>query len=617
MSLWEAYSRGSISIRQIDLTYDNNGQISTAPLGFEVRNTGSVPVTVDEHAVLLSPNPRESRNPSDTTQDGVLTYTTVPANGVVNYGYGDYVANGLLSGPAWWCSEAFQYVKSGVSLTLGGEITPFGLNGLLASMQGGGGGTQDQLWNYLASTPTPVVGKTVGGAFWLQVPEFPAQSLVVDLRATNLAIKNTQDGAPDPDAPNARVWDIVPVGYTIDLSSIRPAGYTTATMPDGSTRISWNAALPAADITGRSPGSVPTPYVSKSFGYTMRLPHIAPGRVALPRALVSVGADFTAEANSEQPVMDVTRVELPPVPSAGGAYAGVEGDTIAFTAAASTDPNGDALTFRWDYTADGTWDTSWDSDPTASMTFGDDFAGKVRVEVSDGTMTSTAEAPVTVQNVAPTVDGLRATAVGNLTLRVAGEKWHDVTLNVTQGGVSQRISIVRMPGSPDRQAATLSDVEIDLTQGLSIRVEYTPSDDPVNGQPNGANPVWVIFNTTGGEVRLHHTFNVQHPDTWVWTLDDVAPQLIGIAVRLSVSASDPGSDDLTFSVDWGDGTTTDTTVYNDGVGPDAYPSVDMHAITAAEAFQKAFAAAGTYTVTVTVKDDDGGSATASLVVRVG
>jgi hypothetical protein len=445
----------------------------------------------------------------------------------------------------------------------------------------------------------------------------PAQSLEVDLRATNLAIKNTQDGAPDPDAPTARVWDIVPAGYTIDLSTIHPAGYTTATMPDGSTRISWNVALPAADITGRSPGGVPTPYVSKSFGYTMRLPHVAPGRVALPRALVSVGADFTAEANSEQPVMDVTRVELPPVASAGGGYAGFEGDTIAFSAAASTDPNGDPLTFRWDFTADGTWDTGWVSDPTASMPFGDDFAGRARVEVSDGTMTSIAEAPVTVQTVAPTLDGLRATAVGNLTLRVAGEKWHDVTLRVAQAGTAWLVSVTRMPGSPDDQAATLEEVEIDVTEDVSITVVYTPDDDPVNGQPNGANPVWVIFNTTGGEVRLQHTFNVQHPDTWVWTLDDVAPQLIGIAVHLSMTTADPGSDDLAFSVDWGDGTTTDATVYNDGVGPDPYPSVDLRAIVATQAFSKAFAAAGTYTVTVTVTDDDGGSATASLVVRVG
>ena len=617
MTLWEAYSRGYISIHQVDLSYHSGGQTVTAPLGYEVRNSGSVSVVIDEHAVLLSPNPRENRDPADTSQDAILTYYTIPPNGVVDFGYGDFVANGILAGPAWWCSEAFQYVKSGVSIALGGEIAPFALTSLLGTLQGGSGGTQDQLWADLASAPTVVVGKTVNGAFWLQVPEFPAQSLTVDLRATNLAIKNTQDNDPDPDAPNARVWDVVPAGYTIDFSTVHPAGYATTMLADGSTRISWDVNLPAADITGRNPSGVPTPFVSRDFGYRMTLPHIHPGRVSLPRSQVSVGADFTAEANSEMPVMDVFRVERPPVAIAGGPYEANEGDSIAFSAIASADPNDDPLQFRWDFTADGTWDTPWSSDASASMTFGDDFSGAARVQVTDGEMNASAEAPVVIHNVAPTIDGLRATAGGNLTLRVAGEKWHDVTLTLSQGGVSTSVSVVRMPGSPDRQEATLGDVELDLSQDVAITLTYTPADDPVNGQPNGADPVWVIFDTAGGEVQLQHTFNVQHPDTWTWHLDDIAPQLIGLGIRLAVTASDVGSDDLSFSVDWGDGTTNDRIVYNDGAGPDPFPSVDVHPIRAAETFPKAYAAASVYTVRVTVTDDDGGVAVATLLVRLG
>ena len=76
MSLWEAYSRGHITIRQVDLTYQNGGQPVTAPLGFEVRNSGDVAVVIDEFVGLLSPNPRENRDPSDTTQDGILTHAT-------------------------------------------------------------------------------------------------------------------------------------------------------------------------------------------------------------------------------------------------------------------------------------------------------------------------------------------------------------------------------------------------------------------------------------------------------------------------------------------------------------------------------------------------------------
>ncbi|MEK6851685.1 MAG: hypothetical protein AABY30_04005, partial [Candidatus Thermoplasmatota archaeon] len=191
------------------------------------------------------------------------------------------------------------------------------------------------------------------------------------------------------------------------------------------------------------------------------------------------------------------------------------------------------------------------------------------------------------------------------------------TLELIAGGVARRVSVTRMPGSPDEQAATLEGVEFVLTETASITVYYTPEDDPVNGQPNGANPVWVIFTTGATEVRLHHTFNVRHPDTYVWTLADILPLLIGSAIQLRVDASDVGSDDLTFTVDWGDGTGASATAYNNGVGPDPYPSVDVNPIAATETFATAYGAAGTYTVTVTVADDDGDADTRTLLILLG
>jgi hypothetical protein len=92
---------------------------------------------------------------------------------------------------------------------------------------------------------------------------------------------------------------------------------------------------------------------------------------------------------------------LPPIADADGPYEENEGTMVIFDGSGSSDPDGDPLEYRWDFQDDGIWDTTWSFDPTAQHTYGDNWSGQVRLEVSDGSMTDTDTAPVTIHNVAP------------------------------------------------------------------------------------------------------------------------------------------------------------------------------------------------------------------------
>ena len=306
----------------------------------------------------------------------------------------------------------------------------------------------------------------------------------------------------------------------------------------------------------------------------------------------------------------------PPV-ATGSAAPANEGDLILLDASASADPEGDPLQFRWDFDADGTWDTPYAIEPMIASTWGDDYSGNVLVEVSDGTDAATAAVPLSVANLPPSLEPLDIRVSGgesaSLALRITGEKFHDVTATVIRGGVAVNGgSLVRIPGNPDEQLLPLGGA----LPGDVVEIIYTPLGDPVNGQVWGATPTWLILEQGGTEKRLYHTFNARHEDTWVWTVD-LSAYLGASGVDLTANATDPGSDDLTLSVDWGDGTVevfefpNDPAVFPD---PDPSPEANPRSITATATHE--YAAAGRYWITVTVEDDDGGSAVMTMPVTV-
>jgi hypothetical protein len=90
----------------------------------------------------------------------------------------------------------------------------------------------------------------------------------------------------------------------------------------------------------------------------------------------------------------------PPTAAPGGAYSANEGAAIAFNGSGSTDPDGDPLTFDWDF-GDG---SDHATGATPSHVYGDNGIHVVALTVSDGNVgTATATTTATISNVAPTV----------------------------------------------------------------------------------------------------------------------------------------------------------------------------------------------------------------------
>jgi len=608
MGFWEASARGLVSVTMQEETYQRGEVTVTLPVGIRVDNAAGVPVSVSEEAVLMSPFPSESPPGSGaTTQDAVLTTRSIPAGGSLTYFFGEEVLRGFLQGPLWWCTEEFQFTRDGVAFEVGGEILPFDLKPVLADehWETPDSNTQVDFWDAVRTRAAVVVGKA---PLWTTVPARAGEQVQVDLRATNLAVYTFEDAVTaDVNVTDGVIEDRVPAGWGVEEGSYDVPPDEVLDAPDGSRILRWRVDLPAAVESDEEDPREPTAYETVHRSYVLVTPALSAGRVELPRALSDMDADGIADAHSAPSLIDAESTESPPVPDAGGPYAAAEGDTVLLNASGASDPDGDVLSYRWDVDDDGTFETGWSTDPTAAARYVDDFAGNARVEVTDGRHTVSATASVTIENVAPEILSVSAAARAEFRLAVAGEKWHDVHLEVRSGpDVVGSARVVRVPGSPAHQAQSTGELTLDLATGLAVTVAYTPADDPLNGRAGGDSPAWLVLAfPDGSEVRFSHNFNAQRESTWTWDLRDLGPAFAAQGLALEARVRDAGADDLQVTWDFDDGSKAVQTFPSSGDAPSGATSVVLHA----------FEEAREYRVSVVVVDDDGGSAEATQTVR--
>ncbi len=462
MKIWEAYARGYATITQVDITYEHAGEVVTYPVGYKVSISSSSPtdVVIDEPAMLMSPSPAQfAVDPSDpTTQDGALTTATIAKGSSLNYTYADEWIQGYLPAPPWWCTEQYQSIRAGVGIVLGGEVLPTAIQNIVPSPyhDSESSNTQLDVWNYLKTHPTIVVGKT---PLWKEIPGTAGQIVSVAVSATNIAVRDGNDGIDGTvDATGAIVTDVIPAGWSVVAGSYSITPTSLSDNPDGSKTVAWVVDIPAADVTGRS-GDDFTPYHGLKFRYQLKTPQLPAGRIDLSRAEVDSNADETIDAHSAIPVLDVIRVNNAPTAALGGPVTGVEGSPISFDASGSSDPDGDALQYRWDFESDGAWDTAFDASPISPpLTFGDDASGTVTVEVFDGELSAIATASYAVANAPPQILSVSITsadegAPSTITVEFSDSGWLDTHTAFLDWGTGE-MDTLAVAASHDPPAAT-------------------------------------------------------------------------------------------------------------------------------------------------------------------
>jgi len=294
-----------------------------------------------------------------------------------------------------------------------------------------------------------------------------------------------------------------------------------------------------------------------------------------------------------------------PTAQAGGPYTVAEGSTVQLDGTASSDPENAILAFSWSPGAN--LDNPSSATPIYSAV--DDTVEMIQLTVGDvggdvtpaTALTDTDDTTVTVTNVAPMV-----TAVGD---------------SIDEGGTATVSATFIDPGMLDTHTASIDWDDTTPPQPVGL-AQLAAGVDHVYGD-NGPYNVTVTVTDDDGDSgtdtapvnvgNLDPEVGLEVPGTLSFPGGEYAVVAAGGEVPASAEGTDPGSDDLTFT--WSVGEVS--TFFNDGLGPDSFPSpLGTFPFAASHDIDAGYAVPGAELLSVTLTDDDGGADSADAGVLV-
>ncbi|MCA1839381.1 MAG: M36 family metallopeptidase, partial [Actinobacteria bacterium] len=278
-----------------------------------------------------------------------------------------------------------------------------------------------------------------------------------------------------------------------------------------------------------------------------------------------------------------------PTARAGGPYATNEGTSVALNGATSTDADGGPLTYAWDLDNDGAFDDSTSATPNFGAVGQDGvFTIKLQVTDQDGNK-ATDTTTVVVNNVSPSL---------NLATDAPKGEGSVVTVSgsITDPGWLDPLTAVIdwKDGTVTPIAGVLENVQPDATLTFSATHVYGD---------NANYPVLVCGSDDDSTSCSSIGVQIDNVAPTVNVTNAVNALREGDTAAFSASFSDPGfNDTYTYSIDWGQGSVQARSATVDSEGGPGGPTPDIGHVSG----NQVYGDNGTFPITITVTDDDGG-----------